>query len=193
MSRDDDRNVSATAAAMAEELEAALIPSLRAYARHLASGDHTLEDVGGVERVAEVVRHALPRANRFADRIGPVYTTGQLQRLLAGPDEITDEAVRARRTQGRLVGVKTADGRWAWPAFQFRVAPGRLVPRDDVLALWNVLPWRDGHLDDVTLVAWLRGPRRDLDGATPLEWLERHGLDEALRRAAGRVRRRSAA
>lgn len=145
--------------------------------------------------VAEAVAAVLPRPNRFVARLGPVYATGQLQRLLPGTSAkpVTDEAVRDRRQHGRLIGIKTRDGRWAYPTFQFRVAPGKLVPRDDVLALWNLLPHEDPDVDALTLAAWLTGSRADLEGGTPLEWLDTRGLDERLRRAAGRVRRRLAA
>lgn len=178
-----------------QQLQEALAPALREYAVALAAGGHDLVAVGGAEAVAAVVRAALPRPNRFAARLGPVYSTGQLQRLLPGPGAppVTDQAVRARRQEGRLIGVKTADGRWAWPAFQFRAAPGRLVPRDDVLALWRLLPTDTDTHDPITLAAWLTGARRDLEGMTPLAWLNAHGLDERLRTAAGAVRRRAAA
>jgi hypothetical protein len=61
-----------------------------------------------------------------------------------------------------------------------------------VLALWNLLPV-GGPLAHLDLVAWMTGPRRDLDGQSPVEYLRDHGLDAALERAAGQVRRRAAA
>jgi len=96
------------------------------YADTLAKAGSDLGEVGGIDGIAAVVRTLLPRPNRFAARVGPVYTTGQLTRLLPGTtsDAITDEAVRDRQRNGRLVGFKTADGRWAWPAWQFRTLLG---------------------------------------------------------------------
>lgn len=174
------------------DLVEGVVGALEDYYEDLMAAGYRLDEVAGVEEVAGLVRRVLPRPNRFAERVGAVYTTGPLRRLLAGPGhEITGEAIRQRHAAGNLVGFKTADGRWAWPAFQFRAAPGRLAVRRDVLALWRLLPYKE--LDGLLLVSWLTGRRDDLDGETPLAWLERHGLDERLRTAAGEVRRRAAA
>lgn len=189
--RDTDQNSDR----IAERILSVLDGVVREYADALSRAGRNLDDVGGAQAVAEAVAAVLPRPNRFVTRLGLVYTTGQLQRLLPGASAkpVTDEAVRDRRQHGRLIGVKTRDGRWAYPAFQFQVRPGKLVPREEVLALWRLLPSDDPDVDTLTIAAWLTGPRADLEGRTPLEWLDAHGLDERLRRAAGRVRRRLAA
>jgi hypothetical protein len=156
------------------------------YAEQLDRAGTSLDDVGGVDGVAGLVRAVLPRFNRFVARVGPVYTTGQLQRLLpgAGAGPISDEAVRDRARKGRLIGFRTADRRWAWPAWQFRVQPGRLAPREEVLALWRLLP-ADGP-DELTRVAWLTGAHDDLDGRSPLAHLDAAGLDDRVTAAAHR-------
>ena len=147
------------------------------------------------DEVATLVAGLLPRParSRWAGRIGPVYTTGQLQRLLPGHrrNPISDEAVRDRHRNGRLIGFKTADGRWAWPAFQFTTAGGRLQPAAEVLELWRTLPWQDAN--ELELISWLTGLRGDLDGTSPLEHVRNRGLDEPLVRAAGRLTGRLAA
>lgn len=154
------------------------------YADRLAAAGNGLKDVGGVDGIAELVRAVLPRPNRFAARVGPIYSTGQLTRLLPGSSipAITDEAVRDRQRNARLIGFKTADGRWAWPAWQFRTAPGRLIPRDDVIALWRLLP--TGGPSELTRIAWMTGEHAGLDGLSPLEWLSAHGLDDQLHAVA---------
>ena len=110
----------------------------------------------------------------------------------AGKSPISEQAVRSRIDSARLIAFKTADGRWAAPAFQFRVRPGGLEVREPVIALWRRLPV-GGPIAHVDLAAWLTGRRRDLENTTPLQWLEEHGLDDRLERAAGQVRRRAAA
>lgn len=169
-----------------ERLVAAFSAVAAEYADRLASTGADLDMVGGVGRVTDLVRAVLPRVNRFADRVGPVYATGQLSRLLPGAaaPPISDEAVRDRQRNGRLIGFKTAEGRWAWPAWQFSTAPGRLVPREDVLTLWRLLP-ADGP-SELTRVAWLTGEHRELDGHSPLSWLDRRGLDDRVRAVARR-------
>lgn len=145
--------------------------------------------VGDPDEVADALVMVLPRPapSRWAERIGPIYTTGQLQRLLPGPGRkpISDEAVRDRCRNGHLIGFKTADGRWAWPAFQFVVRQGWLEPAAEIIELWQQLPWRDGHA--LELISWMTGPRRDLEGASPLDHVRGHGIDLRLEQAAGRL------
>ena len=156
-----------------------------------AAGSGAFLEARGGDALAELLAAALPAAGTLPGRIGPCYRTTQLVRLLSETGTpITDEAVRARRRSGGLIGLQTRDRRWAYPAWQFHTRPGRLIVRDDVLALWRLLG--DGG-DPWSRAAWLTGRRADLDEATPLHWLDRHGLDEKLRAAAGDRRRRSAA
>jgi hypothetical protein len=133
---------------------------------------------------------ALVAPRRWSDRIGEVYTTGQLRRFLPGSDHapISDEAVRDRRRNGRLIGFKTVDDRWAFPAFQFEVRPGRLQLRREVVELWSQLPWRSS--DPLELIAWLIAPRSDLGGSAPVDHVQQHGVDDFLRSAVGRLRGR---
>lgn len=155
----------------------------------------TLDDVGGIEAVLGAIEAALPAANSLAERAGKVYTTKQLQTLLPGvhAEPLKDQAIYNRVRSRTLIGAKTADHRWVLPAFQFQARPGRLQPRQDVIDLWQLLPPPDERrVDAWTLISWLSGPRHDLDGQTPLEWLDQHGIDVRLQRAAGQLRRRAA-
>lgn len=169
-------------------------------ASELAAAGRDLDDLGGADAIHDAVRAVLPRPNRFAARVGPVYTTGQLRRLLPGvkAEPVKDQAVYNRLDDRRLVGAKTRDNRWVFPVWQFRVRPSKLVVREDVLELWQLLPAEDDPVtgatfDTWTLLAWMTGPRSDLDGHSPLSWLDEHGLDQHLRRAAGQVRARAVA
>lgn len=156
----------------------------------------TIDDVGGVEAVVHAMEAALPVVNELARRAGPVHTTNQLRRLLPGvhAHPLGDQAVYNRVKARTLIGAKTMEGQWVYPAFQFQPRPGRLQPRDDVLTLWRLLPAVDqDRFDAWSLIAWLTGARRDLDGQAPLAWLDTHGIDDRLQRAAGQVRRRAAA
>lgn len=165
------------------------------YLSRLYDQGKSIDDVGGVDAVVGAVEAALPRVNRLAERAGTVYTTAQLQQLLPGvhAPAIRDQAIYNRTQSRRLIAAKTSDGRIVYPAFQFVVRPGRLQVRNDVIELWKLLPASEQRIDAWTLIAWLNGPRKDLEGQTPLEWLDGHGLDERLQRAAGQVRRRAAA
>jgi hypothetical protein len=176
-----------------EELRPRVRRVIERYAEEL-SARGGLAAAGGADQVAATIAAVLPHPNRLSERVGPVYTTGQLQRLLPGRDAepISDQAVRNRLEAGRLIAGKTRVGRWAYPSFQFLPRPGRLAVREDVLEVWRMLPW-DGPIDAWTLVSWMTGPRADLDGRSPLRWLDEHGVDERLVRAVGQVRRRATA
>ncbi|CAN5471837.1 hypothetical protein BH23ACT7_BH23ACT7_10160 [soil metagenome] len=176
------------AAQLDERLGEALRPRVRAYLARLDRAGVSVADLGGVEALVDYMVSALPTPDVWNDRIGPFYTTGQLTRMLGVPGEqITGVAVRDRRDRGTLLGCRTADGKWVYPTFQFR---GRRV-RDDVIGLLRQLP--TDRFDGWTVAAWITGPRRDLDGASPLRWLDTHGLDDRLRQAASRFRSRAAA
>lgn len=181
-------------ALLEEAVGEALRPRLRALADGLASGRPSHDVIAATVQLIESVTLALPGARTAAERLGPAYTTAQLRRLLPGADAppVTDERVRQRRSAGGLVGLKTRDGVWVFPTWQFRLRPGRVEPRDDVLALWLDLP-HGATFDEWSLALWLTGRRGDLDDRTPLAWLTEHGYDERLRRAVSRLRRRAAA
>jgi hypothetical protein len=187
-------HTSADADRIREALHQQLDPMLSRFAVDVAADNPTEDHVAAAVRQAvEAMEGALPRRNRFAERAGLVYRTEQLRALLvgAGRPALTHEAVRQRGAQHRLVAAKTADRRWVWPAFQFRAESGRLVARDEVIALWRRLPHET--MSAWTLLGWLSGPRRDLDGRTPLDWVGGHGIDDRLEAAIGKLARRASA
>lgn len=137
--------------------------------------------------------YATSGTSPLARRIGPVHTTDDLTRWLVAPGRrpLTTQAVRKRAKQHQLVGFVTDDRQWAFPAWQFDRAAGRLIPRQEVVALWQQLP-HDGFLSDVDLAAWMNTRFESLR-ATPAERANRHGSDdEGLRAAVSRLRNRAA-
>jgi hypothetical protein len=128
-----------------------------------------------------------------ARRIGPVYTTGDLTRWLTAPGRapLTGEAVRKRATQRRLVAFRADDRQWAFPAWQFDRVAGRLVPRDEVVALWGAMP-HAGFLTAADLAAWMNTRLTGL-GGTPAAYAHDHGAgDDLLIAATSRLRTRAA-
>lgn len=132
--------------------------------------------------------------NAIARRVGPVYRIGQLTRFLPGVGglPLTPEAVRKRAVRRQLVAYQTSDRIWVFPAWQFTVATGRLVPHDAVIGTWQALP-HEGVLADVDLAVWMATGRKDLDGESPAAHAARYGFDEPLERAVRSLRRRAAA
>lgn len=117
-------------------------------------------------------------------RIGPVYVTDELARWLVAPGRprLTGEAVRKRAKERRLVAFRTDDGHWAFPAWQFTRAAGRLVPRAEVTALWRRLP-HDSVLADADLAAWMSTEFEAL-ASTPAMRAHEHGVDDERLAAA---------
>ena len=128
----------------------------------------------------------------IARRIGPVYTIEDLSRWLVMPGRppLTTQAIRKQAKRRQLVGFLTDDGQWAFPAHQFDSAAGRLIPRHEVVSLWQRLP-HDGVLTAADLAAWMNTEFASL-GGTPAEQADRRGVDNpelvaALSRLRARV------
>lgn len=126
--------------------------------------------------VSRAVAEATP--SPVAQRIGPVYSIGDLTKWLPGPP-VTHEAIRQRAERGTLVAFRTSDRQWAIPAWQFRAANGQLVLVNAVVALWQALP-HEGWLTDADLAAWMATGMSLLEGQTPAHWAAVQGLDDHL-------------
>jgi hypothetical protein len=159
-------------------------------------------DVAQVDRIADAFLHGtdtlpLPTGtdNPLAERIGPVWTLAGAAARMPGRGNKTlgPERLRQRVTEQTLVGLFTRDRKWVLPAWQFRAVDDRLVVSEPVIALWRQLPHDPERASDWTIAAWMASPLGSLGGSSPLAWLERHGLDDTLADAAGRVRARTAA
>lgn len=140
--------------------------------RYSAQG-RSLAELGPAEELADRMVAALPSPSPW-NELGPFYSSAKVAKLLGG---ISRQAVADRRARGTLLGLKTADGAWVYPDFQFdehhAVLPG-LAEIVKVLASSGVDEW--------TLASWLTSPMRSLDDLSPIEWLRR-GEDQATLRA----------
>lgn len=136
--------------------------------------------------------YAASGASPLGRRIGPVYTSDDLARWLVAPGAapLTAQAVRKRAKAHQLVGFLTDDRQWAFPAWQFDRAVGRLLPRAEVVALWRRLP-HDGFLSGADLAAWMDTELASV-GTTPAAYADGHGacsgdLPAAVSRLASRA------
>lgn len=136
--------------------------------------------------------HMTSGASPLGRRIGPVYSAEDLARWLVAPGSapLTTQAVRKRAKSHRLVGFLTDDRQWAFPAWQFDRAAGRLLPRAEVIALWRVLP-HNSFLSPADLAAWMNTELASLT-TTPAAYADRHGaksseLDAAVSRLVARA------
>ena len=125
---------------------------------------------------AEAAASMVPHLGRspWADLIGPVYGWRPVARILGVQDR---QAVDARRNTHGILGFKTADGAWAYPAFGFttlhgraRVAPG--LPE----TIAHLVPAADG----LAASRWLATPNRLVQGRRPIDVLDTDGPEEVI-------------
>lgn len=123
-----------------------------------------------------VARHT-PRGS-VAERVRPVHGTEDLAAYLAAAGRaLTTEAVRKRAKQRRLVAFLSDDRQWLFPAWQFLAAGGRLVPHDEVVALWRRLP-HGRWAGPAYLAMWMATPLRTLNGHSPADRARWAGADD---------------
>ena len=127
-----------------------------------------------LDRFVALLPPAAPSA--LDAEIGPFYDTAAVTTLLGG---VSKQAVEARRKKHTLLAVKTADGRWAYPTFQFtgNAVDPRLVPA--VQAFRHAPAW--------SAALWFVTPNPDLDGASPLDWARDERPRETLTASAART------
>lgn len=141
----------------------------RLEARYAGRG-RSLADLGPPREVAERMVATLPSPSRWDDLLGPFYGPGQVAAMLG---KISRQAVADRRQRRTLLGLKTVDGHWVYPVFQFDRHNEVLAGLPEILQILAA-----SGLDDWSLAGWLMSPLRSLRGCTPVDWL-RSGEDSA--------------
>lgn len=102
---------------------------------------------------------------RLLERTGPVYSREQI--LEAGLDA------------NPLVSFYLTELETVFPVAQFDVVAGRLEPRIDVADLWAAL--RVTAMGPLGRWMWIVCGKEELGGVSPLQHLNRRGVDEQLR------------
>lgn len=169
--------------AFCEQVAVLVWDNLSRLERRYRGDGRSLEDLGSPSEVAERMVATVPSPSPWNEVLGTFYGPGKVARLLGG---ISRQAVADRRGRGTLLGLKTADGKWIYPAFQFderhRVHEG--LP--DIIRCLGA-----AEMDDWTLAGWLVAERSQLEGHSIIGWLqEGRGSDLPLalaREAAGRL------
>jgi hypothetical protein len=156
---------------------------LQQVAARYARGGRSLDELGSPRELADRMLAAIPKPSRWNQLIGPFYGPGQLSQLLGG---ISRQAVADRRNRRTLLGLKTSDGSWVYPTFQFDQRNEVIEGLPEILQLFD-----PREVDGWTVAGWLRSPLRSLGGETPIESLQR-GAPEAVVAAARDAARRFA-
>ena len=138
------------------------VAELRLLIRPVDNLDDLRARYGTAKDLAERVAHLLPVLAPFGDAIGPVYTTAQVRELLGA----SRQAISDRVYRGRLLALRTANGRLVYPTFQF---DGDGVRDGIATILQSVGPVEDPW----ALAAWMRAQQPAL-GTTIVEYLTAH-------------------
>jgi len=131
--------------------------------------EYDLSLLGSPEGLADVMIAALPSVGAaWSSTVGPVYTSKGLQNWLG----ISRQAISQKAQEGHYLRLRTADGVFVFPSFQFNESGQRLPHLKDVLS-----ELAKGTDDAWMWAAWLNTP--DKDGVTHADTL-RHGNWESI-------------
>ncbi|HWL42996.1 MAG TPA: hypothetical protein VNQ73_08625 [Ilumatobacter sp.] len=143
-----------------------------------------LSGLSGLEarQAAELVVAMIPESTSspWSELLGPVYRWQSIAKVLGvGNRQSVDHA---RKTH-RVLGIKTDDGHWAYPAFQVGRCPGGVRI---VAGLAEVLELLVPETDGLSAAWWLATPNRKFDGRRPIDELAsaRHSVISAAREQA---------
>jgi hypothetical protein len=166
---------------------------MSALAEAAKTFEQTLGELGitGRERQVDAAelgrRAALLAASDLVwhKQLGPLYSSKQVREVMGRG---TRQSVSELAKRGRLLALPEADGRLAFPAFQFGRNGERLPALERILKIF------DGAVETpYTVASWFVTPEPRLNGKTPAAWL-RAGRStqpvlEAAARYAARLRR----
>ncbi len=148
------------------DYESALVAALRERLRprlaRLAEAGVLPAPADLADALAAAVPDAAPHPAALA--IGPMFTsTGAMRRLGVG----TKQALASRRAHESVLAMKTADGLWVYPAYQFADRSGL---RPGFVAVLRALR----GVDRWSAALWLATPHDDLAGLRPVDALAEH-------------------
>ena len=114
--------------------------------------------------------------------LGPLYSSKQVRDVMGRG---TRQSVSELAKRGRLLALPEADGRLAFPAFQFTRTGERLPGLERILKVFA------GAVETpYTIASWFVTPDAALDGKTPAAWLRARRSPEPVVEAATRYAER---
>lgn len=147
-----------------------------------AAGE-SLASLGAPADLAARLLAAVPALSEWDDRVGPFYTSRKVGVLLGG---ISRQAVAERRHRGSILAMRTADGVWVYPTWQF-LDSGEIRPGLREI----VAPFTRLDVDGWEIAGWLESTFKEIGGATPRQVFDHGGdlakLSDMATRAASRL------
>lgn len=137
--------------------------ALAGLAERYAEKGRSLEDLGTAQEIAIRMLASVPAPSDWDDLVGPFYSTGKLAQLLGN---ISRQAIAERRERRTLLGLRTADGAYVYPAFQFTEHNEVLSGLAEVLQCFDRM-----YVDGWTVAGWLMASQRSLGGRSVIDHL----------------------
>lgn len=101
-----------------------LVEGLRRRVEDMRAAGTDPRSLGTPDELVDRMLAVVPNRSPW-NGLGPFYSTRAVAQVLGG---ITRQAIEDRRRRHRIVALRTADGGWVYPAFQFgddnRIVPG---------------------------------------------------------------------
>ena len=163
---------------------------MTALAEAAKTFEQTLDELGITGDEQEVDPRALGRGAALLaasdlvwhKHLGPMLSSKQVRELTGRG---TRQSVSELAKRGRLLALPEADGRLAFPGFQFGRTGKRLPALGRILAIF------DGAVESpYTVASWFLTPEPRLDGKTPAAWLRAGRSAEPVLEAATRYAQR---
>lgn len=160
-------NMTTPAAEFAKELTEHLRHELEDLASRWDAEGRSVTELGSAVQLAGRMLATLPEPSPWDAVLGPFYRTSGVARLLGG---VSRQAVAERRRRHTLLGLRTADGTWVYPASQFDDSGGVVDGLSQVLQVLAAAP-----VDEWTAAGWLAAGQDELGSQTVFEWLRSGG------------------
>jgi hypothetical protein len=137
--------------------------ALAGLAESYAEKGRSLEDLGTAEEIAKRMLATVPAPSDWDELLGPFYSTSKVAQLLGN---VSRQAIAERRERRTLLGLRTAEGSYVYPAFQFDAHNEVLPGLADVLQCFD-----PKDVDAWTVAGWLVSSQRSLSGRSVIEAL----------------------
>ena len=137
--------------------------ALDGLAESYAEKGRSLEELGTAQEIAKRMLASVPAPSDWDELLGPCFSTSGVAQLLAN---ISRQAIAERRDRRTLLGLRTADGSYVYPVFQFNAHNEVLPGLAEALQCFG-----RKDVDAWTVAGWLVASQRSLSGRSVIDTL----------------------
>lgn len=137
--------------------------ALDGIAESYAEKGRSLEELGTAQEIAKRMLASVPVPSDWDELLGPCFSTSGVAQLLGN---ISRQAIAERRDRRTLLGLRTADGSYVYPVFQFNEHNEVLPGLAEVLQCFD-----RKQVDEWTVAGWLVASQRSLNESSAIDAL----------------------